>query len=173
MALGSRIRFRCGVKVNRLPALFLVCACFAPAIFSQEPYWNKTWNFCVSYPPGWSARHPVDEYAIEFHKDETLSMSFGVVKDNEDLDDNFRTAYLSGSVDVIRREHTLFNGRHAITATLASKRPSSATRRVMTVAGASNGVIYEFQLSAPDLPTLNRYMPIFESELASFKFDCR
>ena len=92
----------------------------------------------MNYPPGWSVRHTVDQYAVEFHKDPSVSISFGVIKDDESLDNNFRTAYLSdGSVDVIQRESTLFRFRHAILATLATNKPSSSARRVMTVAGDS------------------------------------
>jgi len=146
----------------------LVSGCIA-----EERYHNSTWNFCVDYPKGWTPEHPIDEYGIAFHRGDSISMSFGVIKDNENLEDNFRTAYLeNGSVSVTERESTTFHGRPAIVATLAHDKPSHAVQHIMTVA-ASEGVIYEFQVSAPDQNTLNQFLPMFRSELASFKFSCK
>ena len=158
-------------------ALVVVMVAFLwqpPACFSQTRYWNDTWNFCVDYPHGWQVIHPFDEYGIEFRHAESIEMSFGTIKAAETLEDNFRTAYLGDtSVTVVGRRSTTFRGRPAIVATLISDRSPKNAQHVMTVAGDSAGVIYEFRITAPDQATLKKYLPTFRSELTSFKFGCK
>jgi hypothetical protein len=75
----------------------------------------------VNYPEGWNVRHAVDEYGIEFTSGADLFMSFGVMKDSESLEDNFRTAYLTGGdLKVVERQDIRFQGGPAIVATLGS-----------------------------------------------------
>lgn len=157
-----------------LAVIFLFAASLITTSRSQERYKNDTWNFCVNRPGGWATVHPVDEYAVAFERDHSISMSFGVIKDAENLDDNFRAAYLTDKpVRVIAREATEFRTRKAIVATLAHENPPSKFMHVMTVSVPSAGTIYEFQLTAPSLTMLNKYLPVFNSEVASFKFDCK
>ena len=153
--------------------LLIVIASLAPACVGQNRYWNETWNFCVNHPAGWSAHHPVDEYAIEFTRGASVSMSFGAIKDNESLEDNFRSAYLTGDARILGRQDTRFLGRSAIVATVIGDGTPMKVHRIMTVADDKKGVIYEFQLTAPDLKTLERYLPKFNSEQESFKFNCK
>jgi hypothetical protein len=144
------------------------CCCVA-----GDRYRNETWSFCVDYPKGWQASHPIDEYAIVFRRDRSTSMSFGVIKDDESLEDNFRKAYLDdSSVSVTQKESTRFQGRPAIAATLVRNAGPSVAQRIVTVS-AKDGVIYEFRISAPDSKTLNQLLPIFQSELDSFMFNCK
>ncbi len=159
--------------IRTLVSFIVVCLWTAPTCLAQKPYWNETWNYCVNYPPGWSVRHAVDQYGMEFTRASSVSMSFGVTKDNETLQDNFRTAYLTDEhMNLVERRDIRFQEHPAIIATLSSD-SLRKVQRVMTVADPAKGVIYEFKLAAPDLPTLKRELPTFNAELASFKFSCK
>ena len=161
--------------MKRLLILAIVASAgFTSSCLGQETYRNATWNFCVRYPAGWEVSHPVDEYAVIFTQGQSLSMSFGVIRDNESLEDNFRTAYISdSSVSVVQRESVIFRGRQAIVATVTRDTSPQTVQHIMTIASGLKGVIYEFQLTAPDLKSLNQHMPIFKSEVESFRFDCK